>query len=462
MDRSGSTQHHPATRSSARAANASARSHEFRLRVEDIRISELRPYQNNARRHPAAQLDKLVASIRDFGFLVPILVDHENLVIAGHARLEAAKRLSLLAVPCIRADHLTEPQKRAFTIIDNRLAQDAKWDFEALAKEFEFLQGQNIDIATTGFELPEIEMILDSGAQKSPAVEDDHLPDLVTDRVCSKLGDVWGLGDHRLLCGDARHRESFESLLQDERAQLVFTDPPYNTRVCDVSGKGRIKHREFAQASGEKTSAQYTKFLEECLGQLAEHSQDGSIHFVCVDWRHLEEMLTAGKRTYRELKNLVVWAKTNGGMGTFYRSQHELIFVWKHGRGKHINNFGLGEHGRSRTNVWTYAGANTFGRDRLSDLEMHPTVKPVALVADAIRDCSRRGDMILDSFGGSGTTLIACEKTGRKARLIELDPSYCDLTVRRWQKLTGERAIHAETGVAFDAIAKRKKIAGAA
>jgi ParB-like chromosome segregation protein Spo0J len=176
MDRRGCTRHHPATRSSARAANASPRSHEFRLRVEDIRISELRPYQNNARRHPAAQLDKLVASIRDFGFLVPILVDHENLVIAGHARLEAAKRLSLLTVPCIRADHLTEPQKRAFTIIDNRLAQDAKWDFEALAKEFEFLQGQNIDIATIGFELPEIEMILDSGAQKLPAVEDDPCP----------------------------------------------------------------------------------------------------------------------------------------------------------------------------------------------------------------------------------------------------------------------------------------------
>jgi DNA modification methylase len=284
----------------------------------------------------------------------------------------------------------------------------------------------------------------------------------MTDQVRTAPGDLWVLGQHRLFCGDARRCEPFEALLQGERARMVFVDPPYNVPIRGhVSGKGRVKHREFAQASGEKTAAQFTKFLEECFGQLVEHSAEGSIHFVCTDWRHLDEMLTAGKRAYRELKNLVIWAKTNAGMGTFYRSQHELIFVWKNGRGKHINNFGLGEHGRSRTNVWTYAGANAFGRDRLSDLEMHPTVKPIALVADAIRDCSLRGDLVLDCFGGSGTTLIACEKTERKARLIELDPVYCDLIVRRWQPLTGERAVHADTGVAFDAIAKRKKSAGA-
>ena len=279
----------------------------------------------------------------------------------------------------------------------------------------------------------------------------------MTNQVRTRPGDLWVLDEHRLFCGDARHRNSFEALLHGERAQLVFVDPPYNVPIRGhVSGKGRIKHREFAQASGEKTLAQFTKFLEECLGQLAEHSEDGSIHFVCTDWRHLDEMLTAGRRTYRELKNLVVWNKTNAGMGTFYRNQHELILVWKYGRGKHINNFGLGEHGRNRTNVWTYAGANAFGHSRLSDLEMHPTVKPVALVADAIRDCSHRGDLVLDSFGGSGSTLIACEKTERKARLIELDPAYCDLIVRRWQKLAGKKAIHAESGMAFEAITSRK------
>jgi DNA modification methylase len=262
---------------------------------------------------------------------------------------------------------------------------------------------------------------------------------------------LWVLGEHRLICGDARRRESFAALLSGKAAQLVFVDPPYNVPIRGhVSGKGRIKHREFVQASGEKTSAQFEKFLEDALGLLAEHSAAGAIHFACTDWRHLDEMLTAGRRVYRELKNLVVWNKTNCGMGSFYRSQHELIFVWKHGRGKHINNIELGQHGRNRSNVWTYAGANVFGADRLDELAMHPTVKPVALVADAIRDCSRRGDLVLDSFGGSGTTLIACERTNRQARLIELDPIYCDQIVRRWQKLTGRKAVQAVTGVAFD------------
>ena len=321
-----------------------------------------------------------------------------------------------------------------------------------MAKEIEFLQDEGIDLATTGFEIAEIEMIFDAVTSNtcSPAT-DDILPNLAPGNVVSKPGDLWILGDHRLFCGDARRLESFQILLSNEIAQLVFVDPPYNVKIRGhVSGNGRVKHREFAQASGEKTSAQFQKFLEESLGLLAEHSVDGSIHFVCSDWRHLDEMLAAGRRTYRELKNLVVWNKTNAGMGSFYRSQHELIFVWKNGRGKHINNVELGRHGRNRTNVWTYSGANAFSPDRLDDLAMHPTVKPVAMVADAVRDCSRRGDIVLDSFGGSGTTLIACERTHRKARLIEIDRTYCDQIVRRWQKLTCQNAMHAITGKFFD------------
>ena len=259
------------------------------------------------------------------------------------------------------------------------------------------------------------------------------------------------------MCGDARREGSFATLMGGSCAQLVFVDPPYNVQIRGhVSGKGRIKHREFAQASGEKTSAQFVKFLDDSLGLLAEHSTDGSIHFVCTDWRHLDEMLTAGRRAYRELKNVAVWAKTNAGMGSFYRSQHELILVWKHGRSKHINNIELGKHGRSRSNVWTYAGANTFSAERLTDLAMHPTVKPVALVADAILDCSRRGDLVLDSFGGSGTTLIACERTGRKGRLIEIDPIYCDQTIRRWQGITARDAVNA-AGVPFSHIEKASR-----
>ena len=420
------------------------------LTIENLSIDDLRRYENNPRLHPKAQIDKLVRAIKEFGFLIPILIDNQNNVLAGHARLEAAGKLSLPCVPCIRAGHLTETQKRAFIIFDNRLTEEAKWDFQLLAKEIEFLQQNGIDLTTTGFEIPEIEMIFNSAAPNPSSPATDVLPSLTPGNVTTRLGDLWILGDHRLFCGDARRRESFEILLTGETAQVAFIDPPYNVRIRgNVSGKGRAQHREFMQASGEKTSSQFTKFLEESLQLLAEYSTDSAIHFVCSDWRHLDEMLAAGRRIYYELKNLVVWNKTNAGMGSFYRSQHELIFVWKNGCGKHINNVELGRHGRNRSNVWTYAGVNAFGSDRADALAMHPTVKPVALVADAIRDCSRRGDIVLDS-GGSGTTLIACEKTGRKARLIEIDPVYCDQTVRRWQRLTNQAVGHGVTGMPFD------------
>jgi DNA modification methylase len=420
--------------------------------LELICVAELRPSGRNARTHSPDQIRQIARSIERFGFNNPVLVDEKNHIIAGHGRVAAAKLLHLRVIPVVRIDHLSDGEKRAYILADNKLAEKAGWDKETLAIELQGLAELGFDLEVTGFELPEIEMIFDAVTPKTegPAA-DDILPNLAPGNVISKPGDLWVLGDHRLFCGDARRQESFEILLPSERAQLLFVDPPYNVKIRGhVSGNGRVKHREFAQASGEKTSAQFTKFLEESLGLLAEYPVDGAIHFVCSDWRHLDEMLAAGRHTYRELKNLVVWNKTNAGMGSFYRSQHELIFVWKNGRGKHVNNIELGRHGRNRTNVWTHGGANTFSSDRLDDLAMHPTVKPVAMVADAIRDCSRRADIVLDSFGGSGTTLIACEQTCRKARLIELDPIYCDQIVRRWQKLTGRNAMHTITGKPFD------------
>jgi DNA modification methylase len=424
------------------------------LKIEYLPIQGLRPNPNNSRIHPQKQIDKLARAIDEFGFLIPVLIDEQNKLLAGHARIEAAEVCGLSAIPCVRTSHLSEAQKRAFTIVDNRLAQDGSWDFQVLAKEFEFLRDEGFDLQTTGFEIPEFDIVLNAA---SPAVKnsnDDKLPELEPSCTITKPNDLWALGEHRLLCADARRRESFTVLMGRSRAQLVFVDPPYNVPVHGhVSGKGRVKHREFAHASGELTSAQFSKFLEDSLGLLSECSEDGSIHFVCTDWRHLDENLTVGRRIYHELKNLVVWNKTNAGMGSFYRSQHELIFVWKHGRAKNVNNIQLGKHGRHRSNVWTYAGANSFGSSRQSDLAMHPTMKPVALVADAVLDCSGHGDIVLDSFGGSGTTLMACERTGRKARLIEIDPAYCDQTIRRWQKLTGGTAINA-AGIAFDELKK--------
>jgi DNA modification methylase len=425
-----------------------------KLKIDSVSIQTLRPNPNNARLHPKAQIDKLARAIGELGFLVPVLIDDRNMIIAGHGRIEAAKALGMSELPCIRTSHLSEAQKRAFTIFDNRLAEDSEWDFKVLAKQFEFLQAEGIDLEKTGFEIPEFDVIFAAGDTTENNIKGDAIPDLAPARVITKLNDLWILGEHRLLCGDARRTESFVTLMCGARAHLVFVDPPYNVKICGhASGKGRVKHREFAEASGEKTSRQFTKFLEDAFDLLAKHSVDGAIHYVCSDWQHLDEMLAAGRGVYRELKNVAVWNKTNAGMGSLYRSQHELIFVWKHGQGKHTNNVQLGKHGRNRSNVWTYAGANSFGPDRLSDLAMHPTVKPVGLVADAVLDCSRRGELVLDSFGGSGTTLIACERTHRKARLIEIDPIYCDQTVRRWQKLTGRLAVN-EAGIPFNDVEK--------
>jgi DNA modification methylase len=419
-------------------------------------IDQLRPNERNARKHSPKQISQIARSIKRFGFLNPILIDEANRIVAGHGRVEAAKLLGLETVPALRVEQLSDEEKRAYLIADNKLAENAGWDREILSIELQGLADLGFDVELTGFDGPELEVLLDSGDSPAHPTAADEIPELSPNCPVSKHGDLWSLGEHRLICGDARHRASFEMLMSGDTAQMVFVDPPYNVKIGGhASGKGRVKHREFAVASGEQTSAQYQKFLEDAFFLLAKYSADGSIHFSCIDWRHLQEMLTAGWRAYTELKNLVVWNKTNAGMGSFYRSQHELILVWKRGRAKHVNNFGLGQHGRHRTNVWSYAGANAFGADRLAEIAMHPTTKPVALVADAIRDCSRRGDIVLDSFGGSGTTLIACEGTHRKARLIELDPLYCDLIVRRWQQLTGLKAVHAVTGRPFETVDKR-------
>jgi DNA modification methylase len=419
--------------------------------IKYLAIDSISSNPRNARTHSVKQINQIAASMREFGFVGAIIVNPDGMILAGHARYEAAKLLRLKTVPTIALGHLSEERLRAYVIADNRLAEKAGWDKELLSIELQELRDLEFDFDSIGFDGPEIEVILDAAEPSSTTSIEDNLPDLEPERLVTRQGDLWTLGEHRLLCGDARRRDALATLMPGELAQLVFVDPPYNVKIHGhATGNGRVRHREFAQASGEKTAAQFTKFLEESLGLLAEYSVDGSIHFVCMDWRHLDETLLAGRRTYRELKNVVVWNKTNAGMGSFYRSQHELIFVWKHGRGKHINNIELGRHGRNRSNVWTYAGCNAFGADRDEQLGHHPTAKPTGLVADAIRDCSRHGDIVLDSFGGAGTTLIACEQTHRRARLIEIDPTFCDLTVRRWQNLTGQLAYHAITGEPFD------------
>jgi len=424
-------------------------------------VDALKPYPRNARTHSKKQKRQIAESIRRFGFTNPLLIDDANQIIAGHGRLEAAKILGWSTVPTLRLSHLSDEEKRAYVLADNKLAEVAGWDPEILAIELQGLIDIDFDIELTGFETAEIDLVFDDAlsAKNQKAALEDEIPELPSGHLAvSRPGDLWILGDHRLLCGNALEAQSFQQVMGSEKAQMVFSDAPYNVPIeGHVSGLGRIRHREFAMASGEMTELQFTQFLQTAFALLAANSAPGSIHFLCMDWRHLSEALQAGRSVYSTLKNLVVWNKTNGGMGSFYRSKHELILVWKNGTAQHINNFELGQHGRHRTNVWDYAGVNAFRAGRLEDLEGHPTAKPVAMVEDAIKDCSHRNGIILDSFGGSGTTLIAAERSGRKARLIELDPTYVDVSIRRWQALTGKTAILASENRDFEEVSRSRQ-----
>ncbi len=424
-------------------------------RINDLTVTyheaaNLKPHPSNPKTHTPKQIDRLVRSMNTYGWTNPILIDEDGNVLAGHGRLEAAKRLGLTEVPTICLGHMTAAQKRAYIIADNRLTEVAgSWDRKLLASEHEAIRlvDPEFDLTETGFEDDDIKIMLDSlvEADEDDVPEPDRSRPTVT---CS--GDLWLLGDHRILCADALQLDSYKRLLEDEKAQIVITVAPYNVPINGhVSGKGT--HAEFAMASGEMSSEEFTVFLARTFAALRLHSIDGSIHFLFMDWRHLLDMVSATGQ-YTEFKNLICWNKHSAGMGSFYRSKHELIFVMKIGTGKHINNFGLGEKGRHRTNVWDYEGLSGWTPDRKSELSMHPTVKPVAMIADALKDCSTKGGIVLDCFGGSGTTLIAAEKVGRRARLIEIDPRYVDVTINRWQSATGRKAVLAHEGRSFDAI----------
>ena len=361
-------------------------------------------------------------------------------MIAGWALVAAAKRLGLAQVPAVTITDLDEAKLRMLRLALNRLGEDSRWDLDALKLEFsDILEiSSGIDLCLSGFEMGELDAIGGTGND-----EEDDLPPLEASTPMTQRGDLWLLGEHRVLCADALIAESYVRLLGGERADMVFADPPYNVAIeGNISGHGATKYDDFAMATGEMSPAEFAKFLQDSFSLVGQHSIDGAIHFICMDWRHLEELLGATKTIYSELKNICVWNKSNAGLGSLYRSKHEFIFVFKNGTKPHVNNIDLGRFGRSRSNVWDYAGHNGFNGTK-SKLVLHPTVKPVALVADAIRDCSNRNNIILDPFGGAGTTLIAAEKTGRSARLIELDPRYVDVTIRRWQNLTGRTAVKA-------------------
>lgn len=435
-------------------ADLAALAKAFEPKLEMRPLSDLKPSARNARTHSKRQIQQLRASIRQFGFVGAIVVDEEGNVLAGHGRLEAARLEDLKTIPTIQVKHLTPKLKRAFMLADNRLAELAGWDEELLAIELQELSFPAFDaefnFEVTGFDTAFLDRLTTPKTAK-PAKE-EIVAEL--DRAVlpvSAAGDLWQLGDHLIYCGNALEEGAYRALLADGPAQLVFTDPPYNVDIDGhVCGLGSVRHREFQMASGEMSQPEFIQFLATFMRLATTFSTDGSIHYICMDWRHIEDLLAASRGVYSELKNLCVWNKTNAGMGTFYRSKHELVFVFKNGTAPHINNFGLGDKGRYRTNVWDYAGVNTFKRGRMDELQTHPTVKPLAMVMDALKDCSKRRAVVLDPFLGSGTTILAAEKTGRLGRGIELDPYYVDAAIGRWQTLTGKQAVHVKTGQTFD------------
>jgi DNA modification methylase len=423
--------------------------------IQLVAVETLKPNPRNARTHSKRQIKLIAESLRAFGFLNPVLIDENRMIIAGHGRVEAAKRLGMTDVPTLRVDHLTDDEKRAYVVADNQLAARAGWDNDILAIELQHLTEivVDFDVTVTGFEPPVIDLIIEGAKQTSPedAIE-------AIDRsgpAVSRPGDLWRLGPHRVFCGDALKMQTCAMVMGEQAVSVVFADPPYNVPVSGfVTSSARLAHREFAMGVGEMGEDEFIGFLKAAMTCARRFSVPGAVQFWCQDWRHQFELLRAARMVGLEHLNTCAWVKDNGGMGSFYRSGYECVGVFKVSGARHRNNIELGKHGRNRNNVWRYPGAATFSKTSEEGKlnELHPTVKPVALIADALLDCSIRGDLVLDPFLGSGSTLMAAERTGRICRAIELDPIYVDVAIRRWRRVTGEPAIHAESGATFDEI----------
>jgi hypothetical protein len=408
---------------------------------EEVEVDSLRPAVRRTRTHPAGKRRTLEDSIREYGILDPITINGANVIVDGHLRVEIARKLGYRALPTIRIAHLSDAELRAYAIAANKLPAVANYNVEELRLEFEEIKADAplIDLTLTGFTIGEVDQI--AGNHAAGRYDDlDEVQEAAPATVpVSQLGDLYALGDHRLICGDSLYSATFNRLMDGDEADCCFTDPPYNVRVNGhVSSSG--KHAEFAMASGEMTRPQFEHFLTSALGNIAASLRDGAVAFVCMDHAHLGELLIAGDETFDARLNICVWDKGRGGMGSLWRSQCEHIAVFKKGTAPHVNAVELGKHGRDRTNVWSFPGMAGFGRGRRKALELHPTVKPVALIAEALLDVTGPSAVVLDPFGGSGSTLIACERIGRRARLVELDPVYVDRIIVRWEKLTGREA----------------------
>ncbi len=409
--------------------------------LEHIETDKLQIYPRLLRKHSQSKTTRLARFIEKSGVITPLVIDKNNFVVLGNARLGALKILGLTSIPVIRADHLDDIMIKALILADNQFTLNAEWYKDALREELIYLSSHTteigLELVDLGFETPQLDIII---GEQDYIGGDMPIP-VANEFAVTKTGDIWSLGRHKLICGDARDHNVYVALMGDARAEMVFADLPYNVPISGhVCGNGSIQHHEFVMGSGEMDPSEFISFMASIFNQLRVFSTEGSVHMQCMDWRHSLEILTAAQQAGYTYLNMACWVKHSGGMGSFYRSQHELIHIFKSGASGHINNIMLGKHGRNRTNVWQYEGANSFSSARKGDLALHSTTKPVDMIADAIKDCSHRSAIILDPCGGSGTTLIAAERTNRMARLIEIDPRYCDVIVRRWEQCTGKKA----------------------
>lgn len=413
------------------------------LQMVDIESIILR--SKSLRKHSKKQLQKLKNAINKVGYVNPILLDEKYNILAGELRLFAAKELGFTQIPAIILENLTPEEIEAIRILDNRIAEDGEWNFENLKDEIEKLMKFDITFEDLGFDTvdyDEIFLIKNSGENKvhdTDKEDESWLDANIPTKV--KTGDLWRLGDHFIFCGDSLNDKSFEILMQGELAQIVVTDPPYNCKIKGhVCGLGKTQHEEFAMASGEMTDSEFAEFISKFMQNLVKFSCDGSLSYIFMDWVGVKLLLTQGKKHYSELKNIAVWNKKVGGMGAMYRSQHEMVPIFKNGKAKHQNHIQLGKNGRYRTNVWDYSGVRATNPTSLELLKLHPTVKPVAMLHDILLDSSSKNDIVLDCFGGSGSTLLAAERCKRRARLIEINPRYVDVSIYRWEKETGKTA----------------------
>ena len=413
------------------------------MEIKSVKIEEIKQNRKELRKFTDSEIEITTKVVKRFGFQVPIIIDNKNQVVLGAALLKAALNLNMEEVPVVEVQNLSEKELNTFTIAINKISMMGELDLENFAYDIQELLF-DIDLNLTpeelGFSSIEMDNLLFTcGFEDGDDKEDTPIvKDIEKVNVVAKIGDIIKLGRHILYCGDALQEESYQKLIGDEKADLVITDPPYNVKIQGNVTKQK-QHKDFVQASGEMTPEEFTKFLNNAFSRLKNFSTPSSLHYIFMDWKHLQEVQSATKDVYDKLLNICVWNKLKGGMGSFYRSQHEFCLVYKNKAGSYCNNIELGKNGRNRTNVWDYPGMSTSNKQAKKLRELHPTVKPVAMLMDIMLDASNYGDLVLDCFGGSGSTLMAAQECGRRARIIEISPEYCDIIIHRWEELTGEK-----------------------